>query len=92
MTIYDELGRLFSTEKDQQQTDRFPLALAQVQRVELRAYFMRGPGRRRPTRTFYLSYPNGCNLDHEGRDAILREILISSGIEPRSSQADTDAA
>ena len=90
--IYDELERLFSTETDPQPTDRFHLGLAQVQRVELRAYFIRGPGRRRPTRTFYLSYPNGCNLDQEGRDATLREILVASGVEPPSSRSDTDAA
>lgn len=90
--IYEELERLFATEAGQAQTDRFPLGMTRVLRVEVRAYFVRGPGRRRPTRTFYLSYPNGCNLDHEGRDATLRETLIASGIEPRPYQAGTDAA
>lgn len=38
-------------------------------------------GARTKKRTFRISYPDSCNLRHEGRDNILRQMLIISGIE-----------
>jgi hypothetical protein len=61
-----------------------PFATMNVVRVGLRVEFVRQPGQRgRPSRTFYLSYPDGCNLAHDGRDAMLRQMLIDSQIERR---------
>ena len=39
------------------------------------------PGTRSRTRTFRISYPNWCNLHHEGRDCVIRTMLAASGIE-----------
>lgn len=36
------------------------------------------------TRSFDISWPNSCSLKHDGKDAIIRKMLIDSGIEPRS--------
>ena len=87
--IYDELDRLFLAAENQTAANRNIYALSHVVRAEIRAYFVPSQGRRRSTRTFSLSFPSGCNLDHEGRDASLRQILIDSGIEPRKSTPET---
>ena len=39
------------------------------------------PGSRTKTRKFTISSPNWCNLRHHGRDGMIREMLIRSGIE-----------
>lgn len=39
------------------------------------------PGTRTKKRKFTISYPDSCNLRHEGRDGILRTMLALSGIE-----------
>ena len=83
--LYDELDRLFVAGADETIGNRKQYDLSHVVRAQIRAYFVPSQGRRRPTRTFSLSYPSGCNLDHEGWDATLRRILIDSGIEPRTS-------
>jgi hypothetical protein len=56
---------------------------AHVTQVEISATFSKPlPGTRSRKRTFMLSYPDLCNLQHEGRDKVLREMLATSGIEP----------
>jgi len=35
------------------------------------------------TRRFKIGYPNSCSHRHDGRDKIIRQMLIDSGIEPR---------
>lgn len=35
------------------------------------------------TRSFEVSWPNSCSLKHDGKDAIIRKMLVASGIEPR---------
>jgi hypothetical protein len=66
------------------QGNRIPLSLADVKRAAITAYFVPSGRRRRPSKTFYVGYPNYCNLKHEGQDLILRKMLIDSGIEPKS--------
>jgi len=69
-----------------------PLALTNVTRVGLQAFFSPGRRRGRNTKTFYLTYPNGCTLGHDGRDAVLRQMLIDSKIEaikPTATAAKT---
>lgn len=39
------------------------------------------PGTRSRKRKFQISYPDWCNLRHQGRDQIIREMLTNSGIE-----------
>ncbi|MBI4497401.1 MAG: hypothetical protein HY689_05830 [Chloroflexi bacterium] len=58
-----------------------------VTQAEIQVRFERmGRSGPRP-RTFRLTYPNGCNLDHEGVDALLRQMLLASGLERRSDTA-----
>lgn len=35
------------------------------------------------TRSFDVNWPNSCSLKHDGKDAIIRKMLIESGIEPQ---------
>lgn len=63
------------------------LALANVTRVGIEALFFQAGRRGRPTKTFYVTYPNGCTLKHDGRDAALRKMLIDSNIEPVEASA-----
>jgi hypothetical protein len=78
--VYDLLEELFDCGGDRSRGG-LPLALANVTRVGVQAFFSPGGRRGRNTKTFYLTYPNGCTLGHDGRDAVLRQMLIDSGIE-----------
>ncbi len=63
-----------------------------VTQVEICATFSKPlPGTRSRNRSFTLSYPDLCNLQHEGRDQVLREMLAMSGIELRA-RADEEPA
>lgn len=68
----DTLGR---------QGSRIPLALVNITRVKLQARFSPDGRRGRNTKTFELTHPNGCSLEHQGRDAMIRACLAASGIE-----------
>lgn len=62
--------------------ERLKLPPFHVTQVEIAASFSTAiPGTRTKGRTFTLSYPDWCNLRHEGRDQILRQMLADSGIE-----------
>jgi hypothetical protein len=78
--VYDLLDELF-VGTDDGPRGGFPLALANITRVGLLVSFSPGGRRGRHTKTFYLTYPNGCTLGHDGRDAVLRQMLIDSRIE-----------
>jgi hypothetical protein len=78
--VYDLLEELLGPSGDGSHGG-LPLALANVTRVGLQAFFSPGKRRSRNTKTFYLTYPNGCSLGHDGRDAVLRQMLIDSRIE-----------
>jgi hypothetical protein len=54
---------------------------AHVTKVNICVQFAPSGRRGRNTRTFTLTYPNGCNLRHDGRDGVIRQMLIDSGIE-----------
>ena len=36
------------------------------------------------TKSFEINWPNSCTLKHDGKDAIIRKMLIDSGIEPQT--------
>lgn len=36
------------------------------------------------TRSFDINWPNSCSLKHDGKDAMIRQMLIASGLEPQS--------
>jgi len=79
--IYDFVERVFA-HGGNGSTGGLSLALANVTRVGIEAVYAQGQRRGRPTKTFYLTYPNGCTLGHDGRDAVLRKMLADSKIEP----------
>ena len=60
-----------------------------VTQAEIKVTFAPTPGARSRTRRFKISNPNWCALRHEGRDGIIREMLITSGIEPREPEIET---
>jgi hypothetical protein len=62
-----------------------------VTQITVKVAFDAEPGKREGTKTFNITYPNSCNLNHEGKDNRIRQMLSASGIEPRSPKADTDA-
>jgi len=90
--VHDLLDAVLDTGRGQPGAGKTPLALVNVTRVGLRATFITPPKGRRPTRTFYLAYPAGCTLKHEGKDALLRTMLIDSGIELQARSASEPAA
>lgn len=65
-------------------TKGIPLTQMAVTRVGIKVTFAHTPGaRRQPTRTFDISCTNSCSLRYDGRDLIIRKMLVDSGIEPR---------
>jgi hypothetical protein len=62
-----------------------------VTQVTIKVSFETKPGKRAQTRTFSITYPNSCSLNHEGTDGTIRAMLAASGIEPRGLQAHDDA-
>jgi hypothetical protein len=90
--VHDLLDDVLDTGRAERGGGKIPLALVNITRVGLRATFIAPSKRGRPTRTFFLAYPNGCTLKHDGKDALLRTMLIDSGIEPRARSANDPAA
>jgi len=91
--LYDQVDRTFITDNQPRPDhgNKLPLSLFNISQASLTVQFVRKKGTRgRPTRTFALSYPNACPLGHEGQDAVLRQMLIDSGIERRPA-VDTAA-
>lgn len=68
-----------------------PLSRTSITQASMKVTFSAMPGDRRArTRTFDVSWPNSCSLGHDGRDAIIRQVLIASGIEPREPATERD--
>ena len=86
-TIYDVMDDIFHTGDPETAGNRIPLSLIEVTKVGIKAFFIPDKRRKQPTRTFYISHPNRCTLEHDGKDQILRQMLIDSGIEPKPPQA-----
>jgi len=62
-----------------------------VTQVSIKVVFDSEPRKRAGSKTFNVTYPNFCNLTHEGRDNIIRQMLIASGIEPHAPKDDISA-
>jgi hypothetical protein len=92
--IYDAIDRVFDTPaRPAPPGIKIPLALTSVTRVQLAAYFPVAEGKTEK-RLFYVTFPNGCTLTHDGRDRVLREALALSGIErrpPRETEGSADS-
>lgn len=61
----------------------FPKANMNITQVGLVVTFAGIEGRRSSTRTFDLSWPNSCSLQHDEKGEIIRKMLADSGLEPR---------
>lgn len=62
-----------------------------ITQVSIKAVFEAEAGKRAGTKTFNVTWPNLCNLGHEGRDNIIRQMLGASGIEPQAPKDEHDA-
>lgn len=59
-----------------------------ITQIGVKAVFETEPGKRAKTKTFTITYPNSCNLSHDGKDSIIRKMLAASGIEPHTTNDD----
>lgn len=60
-----------------------PLSQMTITQVGVLVTFTPDPATgRASTRSFDINWPNSCSLKHDGKDAIIRKMLIASGIEP----------
>lgn len=62
-----------------------------ITQVSIKTIFDAEPGKRAGSKTFNVTYPNSCNLNHEGRDNFIRQMLTASGIEPQTQKDDDKA-
>ncbi len=62
-----------------------PASQMTITQVGFLVTFVPDPGTGRvTTRSFDVNWPNSCSLKHDGKDAIIRKMLIASGIEPQA--------
>lgn len=54
-----------------------------ITQLGLKVSFEATKGKRASTRSFNISYPNSCALNHDRNDLIIRNMLAKSGIEPQ---------
>ena len=62
-----------------------------ITQICIKVLFDIAPGKRARTKTFNIPYPNSCNLNHEGKDNVIREMLAASGIEPSAPKGNSGA-
>jgi len=55
-----------------------------ITQVGLKVTFESIQGQRAKTKSFNITYPNSCALNHDGNDLKIRKMLAKSGIEPQS--------
>ena len=78
--VYDLLDKL--------QNPSMSLSRYNVTQVRLKVFFYPAEGASRgKTRSFYVTYPNSCNLKQDERDLVIRTMLAASGIEPKEEGA-----
>lgn len=62
-----------------------PASQMTITQVGITVTYVPDPGTgKTSTRSFDVNWPNSCSLKHDGKDAIIRKMLIASGIEPRA--------
>ena len=66
--VYDLLGTL-------------NLPAYHITQLALKVTFEPVEGRRAKTRSFNITYPNSCALNHDGNDLVIRNMLAKSGLE-----------
>lgn len=55
-----------------------------ITQVGMQVTFVSEEGKRARTKSFEINWPNSCTLKHDDKDAIIRKMLIDSGIEPKT--------
>jgi len=60
----------------------------EITQVGLKVNFDDVEGRKVKSRSFKITYPNTCALNHDGKDLIIRNMLAKSGIEPQLLKDD----
>lgn len=62
-----------------------PLSQMTITQVGILVTFAPDPATgKASTRSFDINWPNSCSLKHDGKDAIIRKMLMASGIEPHT--------
>ena len=62
-----------------------------INHIAIKVIFEPVQGKQAKTKTFTITYPNSCNLNHDGKDNTIRKMLKASGIEPHLSKDNHDA-
>lgn len=88
-TVYHLMDDLFRKESDPMcdTCHKIPFDKVTISDATLFATFLPDGQPGRNSRTFTISYPNKCNLKQEGRDLVLQEMLLKSGIERNGAGA-----
>ena len=63
--------------------DMLNLPPYKITQAEIKVSFSATPSKHAHTRKFKIRSPNWCALRHDDEDAIIRQMLAYSGIEPR---------
>lgn len=63
-----------------------PASQLTITQVGIQVTFIPEDGKRATTKSFEINWPNSCSLKHDGKDAIIRKMLIDSGIEPQAKE------
>lgn len=79
--VYDLMEQLIMNDSELK-SYKIPLDDLKITQVTIQVKFKPDGKRGKNTKTFDVSYPNSCSLKNEGRDLILRKMLIASKIEP----------
>lgn len=72
--------------------DRLNLPPHFITQLAVKVTFDAEAGKRAKTRTFNITYPNSCALNHDGLDLRIRKMLAASGLEPRPLEQGDEAA
>ncbi|MDB4222362.1 hypothetical protein N9850_01215 [Granulosicoccus sp.] len=59
-----------------------------VSQVSLKVIFEGIGNKRAKSRTVNITHPNSCALNHDGNDLKVRQMLASSGLEPKAVARD----
>jgi len=91
-SVYDLLEEVVRVDgaPECHQCQKIPLSLVNVTQAAVKVVFNHDRKRRSATRTFQVSYPNCCSLKQEGRDLVIRKMLVDSGLEPSDSVDQED--
>lgn len=67
---------------------RMPFSMVKIVKAGMMVKYQPEDNHTPRAKNFTVSYPNSCTLKHEGKDAVLRQILIDSGIGPQVTKEE----